>query len=49
MGPGQLHDQDVLSGGMLNCRRDDVVAHLSGIQMGGGEPQPQGTFATLAG
>ena len=35
-GPARLQDHGVLSGGVLHRRRDDVVGHHSGVQLGAG-------------
>ena len=34
--PGQLADQGVLSGGVLDCGGGDIGGHPSGVQLGGG-------------
>ena len=49
-GPGQLQDQGVLSGGVLDCGGGDIGGRRTGVQLGGGRtPPPQGPCAALAG
>ena len=50
LGPGQLADQGVLSGGVLDCGGGDLGGHRTAASSSEvAEPRPQGPCAALAG